>query len=118
MLLLIGNDNDVAGDAIWLQAGEFTVLGAFYSGGPVVAHESRRIHPGLISCRREDAYKAQQYGRWIVLNAENPIESIGKPVLHLDNVIFEQEWYFLASKTPYESRCVAFTPLICRLIAL
>lgn len=80
------------------------VLGAQYSGGgPIVANETRKLHPSLINSRKENFFKAQQYGRWIVLNRSSPTDSLGERVMHLDNVMLEQEWYFLASQTPYDS---------------
>lgn len=91
------------GDAIWLQAGQFDVLGAHYSGGPIIPGAQRTIRPGLINSRKQNIFKAQQYGRWIVLNSVNPIETIGQPVQHYDSIMLEQEWYFLASSNPYES---------------
>ena len=111
--LVISNADNISdsslikyGDAVWLQAGDFAVLGAYYDTRQVngkIDQSTRQIKPGLINCRRENHYKAQQYGRWIILNAQDPIDLIGKPVLHLDNVLFEQEWYYLSSKTPYDS---------------
>lgn len=91
------------GDAVWLQAGHYEVLGANYVSGPAKKHESRKLHPALINCFRENMFKAQQYGRWIILNRGNPTSSIGEHVLNLDKVILEQEWCFLASNSPYES---------------
>ena len=91
------------GDAIWLQAGQHEVLGAQYGGGPLGSQTKRKIHPSLINCRRENVFKAQQYGRWIVLNRDDPLGKVGRPVSHFDKIILEQEWYFLASSTPYES---------------
>lgn len=91
------------GDPVWFVAGQNDVLGAQYGGGPIIANERRKIHPALINYRKNNIFKAQQYGRWIILNKESPIESIGMTVGHLDKVIFEQEWYFLSSISPYES---------------
>ncbi len=88
------------GDALWLQAGHNEVLGAQYGS---LVDQKREIQPSLISCKRQSMFKAQQYGRWIVLNRENPMGTMGQPVLHLDRIILEQEWYFLASYSPYES---------------
>jgi hypothetical protein len=64
---------------------------------------TRIIHPALVNCRRNNFFKAQQYGRWIVLNQKNPGGTIGTQVHHHDTILLEQEWYYLASKTPYDS---------------
>lgn len=91
------------GDAVWLQAGQHEILGAHYSCGPGTNEMTRQIHPALINCRRNNFFKAQQYGRWIVLNQGHPSEKMGEQVLHHDSILLEQEWYFLGSKTPYDS---------------
>ena len=62
------------------QAGAHEVLGAQYGGGTISADGTRKLKPSLINCRRENAFKAQQYGRWIVLNRENPSETLGDQV--------------------------------------
>ena len=90
------------GDPIWLMSSPTEVLGAHYSGGIIELNRKRKIHPALISCKRQNIFKAQQYGRWILLNRENPIESIGTNVGNEDKVILEQEWYFLSSLSPYD----------------
>lgn len=110
--LVIINSSDLAdsgavrfGDAVWLQAGHHDVLGANYifrvEEGKSLGHQ--RIRPALINCRRENIFKAQQYGRWIILNKDSPTETIGQFVLHKDNIMLEQEWYYLASQTPYDA---------------
>lgn len=88
------------GDALWLQSGPTTVLGAQYGS---LVDQKREIQPSLISCKRQHMFKAQQYGRWIILNRDNPMGKLGQPVGHFDRIILEQEWYFLASTSPYES---------------
>jgi hypothetical protein len=88
------------GDALWLQAGLGFVLGAQYGS---LIDQKREIQPTLVSCKRQSMFKAQQYGRWIVLNKENPMRTLGKPVCHYDKIMLEQEWYFLASLSPYQS---------------
>jgi hypothetical protein len=88
------------GDALWLQAGPGFVLGAQYGS---LVDQKREIQPALVSCKRTSMFKAQQYGRWIVLNKDDPVGTLGKPIGHLDRVILEQEWYFLASSAPGES---------------
>ena len=99
------NDHGIMryGDALWLQAGVHEVLGAQYGGGAISADGTRKLKPSLINCRRENAFKAQQYGRWIVLNRENPSDTLGDQVLHHDKIMLEQEWCYLASHTPYDS---------------
>eukprot|EP01041_Mallomonas_annulata_P004544 gene4544-9016_t len=91
------------GDAVWLQAGVNEVVGAQYGGKVEKSEELRTIHPSLINCRRANLFKAQQYGRWIVLKANSPAKSLGEQVLHHDSILLEQEWYYLASTTPSES---------------
>jgi hypothetical protein len=88
------------GDALWLQAGTTAVLGASYGS---LVDQKRAIQPALISCKRQNMFKANQYGRWIILNRDNPMGTLGSTVSHLDRIILEQEWYFLASCSPYES---------------
>jgi len=88
------------GDALWLQAGHLDVLGAQYGS---LVDQKRTIQPALVSCTRKNMFKAQQYGRWIVLNRNKPMQTLGKPVLHDDKIMLEQEWYFLASSSPYQS---------------
>ena len=90
------------GDAIWLQAGSAQVLGARFSGS-ISLGKGRRLQPTLVSSNRSNMLQAQQYGRWIVVNVDDPVGSHGKPVLHHDRVLIEQEWYYLASNTPYDS---------------
>jgi hypothetical protein len=63
------------------------VLGAQYGGGGISADGTRKLKPSLINCRRENAFKAQQYGRWIVLNRENPSDSLGDQV-HTPSLCF------------------------------
>lgn len=91
------------GDAVWLQAGQHEILGAHYGGGPAVHDTTRVIQPALVNCRKANFVKAQQYGRWIVLNYKNPGGSVGEQVLHEDSILLEQEWCYLASKTPSDS---------------
>eukprot|EP00600_Ochromonadales_sp_CCMP1393_P014448 CAMPEP_0174996962 /NCGR_PEP_ID=MMETSP0005-20121125/690_1 /TAXON_ID=420556 /ORGANISM="Ochromonas sp., Strain CCMP1393" /LENGTH=1016 /DNA_ID=CAMNT_0016251437 /DNA_START=254 /DNA_END=3301 /DNA_ORIENTATION=+ len=88
------------GDALWLQAGNHDVLGAQYGS---LVDQKRTIQPALVSCRRTSMFKAQQYGRWIVLKRDDPMSTLGQPVLHDDKIMLEQEWCFLASVSPYES---------------
>jgi len=88
------------GDALWLQAGNHDVLGAQYG---TLVDQKREIQPALVSCKRHSMFKAQQYGRWIVLKRDQPMANLGQPVVHSDKIMLEQEWYFLASQSPYES---------------
>lgn len=83
------------GDAVWLQAGQHEVLGANYIAKADSKDKQKRFRPALINCRRENIFKAQQYGRWIILNKEAPRTSIGELVLHRDKIILEQEWYVI-----------------------
>jgi hypothetical protein len=100
--------NVLYGDAIWLQsASGFEVLGAFFEMKLKFTKETSgmggQIKPALISCRKSHIFKAQQYGRWIVLNKADPIGTLGQQVGHLDKIILEQEWYYLSSISPYTS---------------
>lgn len=93
------------GDALWLQTvsnGSIapSVLGAVYGS---LIDKKREIQPALVSCKRSVMFKAQQYGRWIILNRDDPMGTLGKAVGHLDRIILEQEWCFLASNSPYSS---------------
>jgi hypothetical protein len=88
------------GDALWLQAGHHDVLGAQYG---TLVDQKRTIQPALVSCRRASMFKAQQYGRWIILNRAKPMQTLGQPVTHEDKIMLEQEWFFLASASPYQS---------------
>jgi hypothetical protein len=74
------------GAALWLQAGHHDVLGAQYGS---LVDQKRTIQPALVSCKRASMFKAQQYGRWIVLNRARPMETLGQPVLHGEWV---REW--------------------------
>jgi hypothetical protein len=88
------------GDALWLQTIANTssaVLGAVYGS---LKDKKREIQPALVSCKRSAMFKAQQYGRWIVLNRDHPVTTLGEVVGHLDKIILEQEWCFLASNAP------------------
>ena len=67
------------GAALWLQAGHHDVLGAQYG---TLVDQKRTIQPALVSCKRSSMFKAQQYGRWIILNRAKPMETLGQPVLH------------------------------------
>ena len=89
------------GDAVWLQAGASEVLGAMFSGK--IAAKGRTLNPSLISSKRTNMFKAQQYGRWLLLNKNDPVGTIGQAVLHLDPILVEQEWYYLASSAPSNS---------------
>ena len=64
---------------LYTQAGAFEVLGAHY-GGEVKMEAVRRIQPAIINCRGENFFKAQQYGRWIVLNKKKPTRALGEQV--------------------------------------
>ena len=114
------------GDAVWLRAGVHEVLGAQYvsqkngaslksnapsaegadgtkAGGDADVKKEREIVPALVNSRKENAFKAHQYGRWIVLNRDRPLETLGEYITHLDKCMFEQGWFFLCSHTPYDS---------------
>lgn len=104
------------------KAGVNEVLGAQYGGKTPGQEGKRKIEPALINCRNDNFFKAQQYGRWIILNRQNPTEMLGEQVLpamndifvqyfsciiyqvlHHDQIMLEQEWCFLASQTPYDA---------------
>ena len=93
------------GDSIWLvTSNNNDVLGVHYGTLRKDANEISHIKPILLGCSNpKQTFKAHQYGRWIVLNRDNPIGTLGKTVLNHHRIIFEQGWYFLASASPYES---------------
>lgn len=96
--------NVLYGDPVWLQSTSgHDVLGAFYEMKSKEGASGGHIKPALISCRKNHMFKAQQYGRWIVLNKDDPIGTLSQQVGHRDKVILEQEWYYLSSLTPYTS---------------
>ena len=45
---------------------------------------------------------AHQYGRWIILNKEDPIGTLGETVNQSDQIMLEQEWNFIGSSSPYD----------------
>ena len=91
------------GDSIWFHTGQESVLGAQFLATGNENDRKRVIHPALISSKKTDMLKAQQYGRWIILNREDPVKTIGESVGHRDKILLEQEWYFLSSISPYVS---------------
>jgi hypothetical protein len=112
------------GDAVWLMASQHEVLGAQYIAAPShkigqskdllqkeILHKdtaevntnSRKIRPVLVNSRGRNQFKAHQYGRWIVLNKERTIETLGEYVTHLDHIMLEQGWYFLSSSSPWDA---------------
>lgn len=99
------------GDAVWLCIGDpsansnycFLVGAAFAS--KVVPGEARQLTPQLINHGVDNRYKSSQYGRWIILKKSHPVESKGTPVGHLDEILLEQEWSFLASNSTGLASC-------------
>jgi hypothetical protein len=71
----------------YFQAGVNEVLGAQYRGKTLGDDGKRKIEPALINCRNDNFFKAQQYGRWIILNRQNPTEMLGEQVAHFPSVI-------------------------------
>lgn len=63
------------GDALWLQFGANFVLGAKYGTLQEGSSEggARSLKPSLVSCKRQSMFKAQQYGRWIILKRGDPM---------------------------------------------
>ncbi|RYG67091.1 hypothetical protein EON64_08240 [archaeon] len=63
------------GDALWLQFGANFVFGAKYGTLQEGSSEggARSLKPSLVSCKRQSMFKAQQYGRWIILKRGDPM---------------------------------------------
>ena len=75
------------GDTVVLHSGDYEALGTTFRG-------AKPLHPSILSCRlREDMPSA----RWIVLNRNDPHNSLGKVVVNHDDIMLEQEWFFLSS---------------------
>lgn len=90
------------GDAVWLQGQSSEVLGACFSGS-ITQGEGRDLRPTMIKTKRNNMFRAQQYGRWIFVNATDPVGMKGQVVKHHHNILVEQEWYYLASNSPENS---------------
>ena len=95
------------GDAVWLCIGDLSasstncfVVGAAFDGKVQRGTDSRQLTPQLVNHGVENRYKSSQYGRWIVINKNEPVGANGKPVGHLEELLLEQEWSFLASNQP------------------
>ena len=91
-----GDDGNVRyGQAVSLVIDHKKSLGSQHFGrGPM-----RRLCPVLIKCPKGILQKAHHIGRWILMNRNNPIESLGKNCLHGDKITLEQEWLFLSSSS-------------------
>ena len=57
----------------------------------------------MIKTKRNNMFRAQQYGRWIFVNTADPVGMRGQVVKHHHNIMVEQEWYYLASNSPQNS---------------
>jgi hypothetical protein len=71
------------GQSILLAAGQSDILGANFGSGHEVNSKTRKIEPKLIKMHDTDSssmLKAHQYGRWIILNKDDPIGTKGQPV--------------------------------------
>ena len=90
------------GDAVWLQGSGSEVLGACFSGS-ITQGEGRDLRPTMIKTKRNNKFRAQQYGRWIFVNATDPVGMRGQVVKHHHEILVEQEWYYLASNSPENS---------------
>ena len=63
--------------------GLYEVFAAVYGDEPLSQRSSaRKLQPALLNSR-SNTQMAQQYGRWIVLNNDDPSKFIGEPVKHL-----------------------------------
>lgn len=51
-----------------------------------------------VRCAGRAFASAKHLGRWVLVNANEPHATLGKPVYHLDDVAFQQEWLFLSSR--------------------
>jgi hypothetical protein len=97
------NKNPVRyGDAVWMQASGSEVLGACFTGN-ISAGQGRKLLPTMIKTNRRNMFRAQQYGRWILVNKDDPVGTRGQVVKHHHNIMVEQEWYYLASSTPEDA---------------
>jgi hypothetical protein len=74
-----------------------SLVGAAFFGTATAGEKDRRLEPQVVGYNLENYNRAVQYGRWIVLHKDNPVEMTGKPVMHMDHVLLEQEWYYLSS---------------------
>ena len=71
------------GKAVLLHTTDMEVLGANFGSGHMVNSKTRKIIPTLIQMHENDSksiLKAHQYGRWIVLNRDDPLGTLGVPV--------------------------------------
>lgn len=97
------------GDSVWLQVGYYEILGArfgirkkkYYKGETEEMNHS--LMPAFINCRNDNLHRAMSYGRWIIMCKTDSIGKQGQPVCHHDQVLFEQEWYYLSSARPSEA---------------
>jgi len=58
--------------------------------------------PAFVNCRNDNMKRALNYGRWIIMSKTEGLAKQGQPVCHHDQVLFEQEWYYLSSARPSE----------------
>lgn len=97
------------GDAVWLQVGLYEVMGARFGMRKrryKKGEEEKMDHslmPAFINCRNDNLQRALNYGRWIIMSKKDSIAKQGQPVCHHDQVLFEQEWYYLSSSRPSEA---------------
>ena len=97
------------GDAVWLQVGLYEVLGAKFGMRKKKYNKGddnkmdHSLMPTFINCRNENLQRAMNYGRWIIMSKNDSIARQGQPVCHHDQVLFEQEWYYLSSARPSEA---------------
>lgn len=86
----------------------FHVVGGKSGEGPariVGQHMSKseeKYQGRLVSlhCAGDFLKRAKHAGRWVLMNRADPLGTLGMEVCHLDDVVIEQEWLYLASKNP------------------
>ena len=83
------------GDAVSLVVDNKKALGSKYVG----IGSMRILRPALVRCSKGPLQRAHHVGRWILMNRDHPIESLGNHCLHGDKITLEQEWLFLSSSS-------------------
>ena len=92
----LGDDGNVKyGDAVSLVVDNRKAVGSKYVG----VGSMRILRPALIRCSKGPLQRAHHVGRWILMNRDQPIESLGNHCLHGDEITLEQEWLFLSSSS-------------------
>lgn len=96
------------GDTITLKSGDYEALGSrFAQPDSTTAALSRGMIPVIVPLQKGN--RMQPNVCWIIVNKDNPYESIGKPVLHSDKIMLSQEWFYLASNNKKNVRLYHYT---------